>query len=269
MCPACVKILELSVLTYHIIAELRQDQNAKRRKIEQQARNGSGPASSLNLSGMPSAPPTVAGRRTSGNDLAANADSIGLGGPQTSETAQHAPLAAQALAGSNRDVVANRRAIRMANMSAAEVLKAELAGLQPLKPSASSLASTPTPAVPAPAPAPQPEPIAKPEAVATNGDASVAMEEDDNEVPGLGGAIPVVADTIMDTNGSEGSPHGVKRTHDVVEAEDAEIEPDAALPAEDDDEADPDASASYAFKVNPDGTVVQEDNVRCVLQPAR
>ena len=35
----------------------------------------------------------------------------------------------KALAGSNNDVVANRRAIRMANMSAAEMLKAELGGV--------------------------------------------------------------------------------------------------------------------------------------------
>lgn len=208
----------------------------------------------------------MAGRaaRTSGNDLAANADSIGLGGPKTSETAQHAPLAAQALAGSNRDVVANRRAIRMANMSAAEVLKAELAGLQPLKPSASSLVPPPAPAAPVPAaPIPQPEPTA------TNGDAPAAMEEDDNEFPGLGGGVPpIVTDVVMNTNDTESSPHGVKRTHDVVEAEDEEIQPDTALPAEEDDEADPDASASYSFKVNPDGTVVQEDNVRCVSQTA-
>ena len=47
---------------------------------------------------------------------------------------QNAPKAIQAWGGSNRDVVANRRAIRMANMSAAEVLKAELAGLSPVKP---------------------------------------------------------------------------------------------------------------------------------------
>jgi 5'-3' exoribonuclease 2 len=40
-------------------------------------------------------------------------------------------MAAQALAGSNHDVVANRRAIRLANMSAAEMLKAELSGSPP------------------------------------------------------------------------------------------------------------------------------------------
>lgn len=243
------------MLTRFLVAELRQDQNAKRRKIEQSKNgsNGSGPASSLNLTGAPTAPSAVTGRttRTPGHDLAANADSIGLGGPQTSETAQHAPLAAQALAGSNRDVVANRRAIRMANMSAAEVLKAELAGLQPVKPSANSFTSPPTPAIPT-----QPT---------SNGDAPVPMEEDDGDVPGLGsGNVPIASEPV-NSNGSETSPHGVKRTHDVVEAEDEEIDPDITLPADDEDEEpDADASASYAFKVNPDGTVVQEDNVRYV-----
>lgn len=58
------------------------------------------------------------------NDFAANADAMGLGGTQTGDLA----AAQKALGGSNKDVVANIRAIRMANMSAAEFLKAELAG---------------------------------------------------------------------------------------------------------------------------------------------
>ncbi|KAJ7893844.1 hypothetical protein B0H14DRAFT_828825 [Mycena olivaceomarginata] len=47
------------------------------------------------------------------------------------------PVASQAPAGSNRDVIANRRAIRMANLSAAEMLRAELSGAVPVKPNLS------------------------------------------------------------------------------------------------------------------------------------
>ncbi|KXN87938.1 5'-3' exoribonuclease 2 [Leucoagaricus sp. SymC.cos] len=124
-------------------AEERQDQNTKRRKLENQVKNGSiAPSGVLGLgllSGAAPAHPSLPPRP----DFAAKADSIGLGAAVTPESIQMAPVAAQALAGSNRDVVANRRAIRMANMSAAEVLKAELAGLQPVKLGTSSLPAKP------------------------------------------------------------------------------------------------------------------------------
>lgn len=267
-------ILGTSNLRANIIAEERQDQNAKRRKIEREAAtNGGGPASSLDLSGTPTAPGSSAtristpGSRPANNNFAARADSIGLGGPKTSETEQFAPQAVQALTGSNHDVVANRRAIRMANMSAAEVLKAELASLVPVKPSASSFTSSVTPAA------------ATPQAP-TNGDvppaveANMAVEDDDSEVPGLGGAGPNVsenmmilkdtADVEMQSENSSESPRGTKRKHDVEEAQDADIDAEDATPLEedDDDEADPADATNYALKVNADGTVEQEDTVR-------
>ena len=238
-----------------------------------------GPASSLNLGGGPTAPTIASTTRTptprasnrgAGGEFAAKADSIGLGGPKTNQTEQFAPRAAQALAGSNHDVVANRRAIRMANMSAAEVLKAELAGLVPVKPSANSFSSPPTPAIPTP----QQE---------TNGDippaiaANMAVDDEDNEVPGLGTG-PNLAEPILDLNGDEGSatfdmpvdqasPHGTKRKHDVVEAEDEEVDAEETI-VEEDDEDDTDAAqaTNYALKVNPDGTVEQEDTVRYVIR---
>lgn len=233
-----------------------------------------GPAASLNLSGAPSAPSTTStprtatpGGRAAGNDFAAKADSIGLGGPKTSQAEQFAPQAVQALGGSNHDVVKNRAAIRMANMSAAETLKAELAGLVPLKPSASSFKSPPAPAVPPPQPAPDADGEVPPVVAA---DAELADE--DNEVPGLG-AGPNVSDVVINmdederppsTNGEPESPHGTKRKHDVVEAEDEEVDAEETLPIEDDDDDDADATAAtnYALKVNPDGTVEQEDTVR-------
>lgn len=260
-CSACVGCCNLRT---SVIAEERQDQNAKRRKIDKEmAANGGGPSASLNLSGDPIAPPSIAATRTAGsggksagNDFAAKADSIGLGGPKTNQTEAFAPQAVQALAGSNRDVVANRRAIRMANMSAAEVLKAELAGLVPVKTSASSLTSDPTAAAPTPQP--------------TNGDVSLttkvipAAEDEDSDFPGLGGPGPNVtqnvvngdADVDMPDSASGKSPRGEKRKHDVGDAEET-------LPLDEEDEdADGTDATSYALKVNADGTVEQQDTVR-------
>ncbi|GJE84895.1 5'-3' exoribonuclease 2 [Phanerochaete sordida] len=263
-------------------AEERQDQNAKRRKIEKdRAANakGGGPSSSLNLGGAPMAPPTVAAsapaspsKKQAGQDFAAKADSIGLGGPKTNETEQFAGQAAQAWGGSNHDVVANRRAIRMANMSAAEVLKAELAGLTPVKPSANAFTSDATPAAP-PSQATVDGDV--PPAVAANAEPS----DESMDIPGLG-AGPNVSEPIVDAmeedtpqNGeaedtpgeapASESPHGVKRKLDTVEAEDESVEDsegDVTLPVEDEEDAQD--TTSYALKVNPDGTVDQEDTVR-------
>ena len=232
------------------------------------AANGGGPAASLNLTGTPTAPYAsdprnlVPNSRPAGNSFAAKADSIGLGGPKTDQTEQFAPQAVQALAGSNHDVVANRRAIRMANMSAAEVLKAELAGLVPVKRSATSLTSNTTPA------APTPQVLiggSVPPAVETN------AEDDDSEVPGLGGAgisASVDADTEMfSSDALDVSPRGTKRKHDVEDAEDAVIDAEETPPLEEDEEeedADATEPTNYALKVNADGTVEQEDTVRYV-----
>ena len=243
--------------------------NSKRRRVDngnQDASNGAGTPSSIpTLLSLPARPT---------NDVAAKADSIGLGGPKTAETEQMAPTAVQALAGSNRDVVANRRFIRMANMSAAEVLKAELAGLVPVKKSASSFQSTATPAVPTPPPASASSDHNElPPAMAA------AVEDDDTEVPGLGGTGPVTtdeivempdgmasdADHLMDEANPPESPHGVKRKHDVVEEEDAQADEadDTVMIEEDDDEpADAVVPVTYTLKVNPDGTVEQEDTVK-------
>lgn len=205
-----------------------------------------------------------------------------------------APTAAQALAGSNRDVVANRRFIRMANMSAAEVLKAELAGLVPVKKSASTFTSTATPAVPTPQPTtataaatsastsehePEPDHDELPPALAA------AIEEDDAEVPGLGGPGPNASETTVNmqvdavaetTNGdqvmddvapSETSSLGTKRKREVVEEEDA-AEAEETVEVDDEEDAPPDvetAAISYALKVNADGTVDQEDTVKYVV----
>lgn len=225
-----------------------------------QNKNEGGPAASLQLTAPPQAGFASLPARP---DFAARADSIGLGGPRTADAAENTSAAAQALGGSNRDVVANRRAIRMANMSAAEMLKAELGGAQPVKssksPSPAKLESHPTPV------------FAQPGA------------EDDMDVPGFGNAsamdsmrmpeddrseadgsaepeAPSQGDIEMETSvsGDEALQflHGVKRK--LEEAEDSENTPD--------EEAE---KSVFALKVNPDGTVEQEDTVKCVTPTLR
>lgn len=242
----------------------------------------------LSLDGTPIAPssaptpsaatprtPTSPIKKQAGQDFAAKADSIGLGGPRTVETEQFAGRATQAWGGSNHDVVANRRAIRMANMSAAEVLKAELASLTPVKPSANAFTSASTPAVPTP----QPTGGDAPPAIVAN----TELSEEGTDIPGLGAGPNTVSTFVVDTmdedkdedgqrNGtpdatSPESPHGVKRKHNIAEAEDEEAEEaegEVTIPVEDDDDAESTEVTNYALKVNPDGTVEQEDTVRQV-----
>jgi 5'-3' exoribonuclease 2 len=284
------ELLRLKLFSCSFPAEERQDHYAKRRKIEMKngdANNGhargsgeTGPSPSLQLTAAPQPPQSFPSAHPSlppRPDFAARADSIGLGGPRTAESAQNASAASQALAGSNRDVVANRRAIRMANMSAAEVLKAELGGLQPVKQSASSPTKLQPPAPSAAAPTP----------------AFIDMEpeaEDEMNLPGLGNApaldsLPFVLSEVpgSDMDGSNhevlGESHspsqddmevrhesedeaskllqGVKRKFDQTEDSD-----ETSGISDEDEEQD---KSILALKVNPDGTVEQEDTVRYVL----
>ncbi|KAF9057427.1 XRN 5'-3' exonuclease N-terminus-domain-containing protein [Panaeolus papilionaceus] len=266
-------------------AEERQDQNAKRRKLEQQQReNGfaSGPSQTMALTALPTAPTSNAA--TSGGssghpslpqrpayDFAAKADSIGLGAAPTAESIQMTPAAVQALAGSNRDVVANRRAIRMANMSAAEVLKAELAGLSPVKPSAK--------AAQPPAPAPQEQevqqqPASPPKPVVTEDE----NMDDDDDVPGLGARPAPVQVSATTSDPSNVADIFNEDVHPMIEddggvgtkrkfeegpgSEDADGEDDVVV-IEDEPEEDGDvAPTTLALKVNPDGTVEQEDTIK-------
>jgi 5'-3' exoribonuclease 2 len=183
-----------------------------------------------------------------------NADSIGFGAKPTPQSIQNTPAAAQALGGSNRDVVANRAAIRMANMSAAEMLKAELAGTKPVKPDLSL----------------PPKPTFTTEFAITSPAAT------DDEFPGLGSHdisndVKTSEDGMEEDADAEGEPDpdslpaangdsGVKRKID-----EAEDETDNILGSDEDDAPDDVVHASKALKVNPDGTVDQEDTVRYVI----
>ena len=241
------------------------------------------PAAPASGSSTPSLHPSLPKRPA--HDFAANADSIGLGAKQTAESVQNAPTAAQALAGSNRDVVANRRAIRMANMSAAEVLKAELSGLSPVKPSANSASKPPV------TPALEPEPA--------KGVQTQAMNDIVDTIPGLSPVaelIPVVqkpaesipsqddsADADADADGDIDTEEvavggdvyndqemddvssilaGAKRKFEEGPGDTAKIVDNDAVPIEDDD--DDAAAPPMALKVNADGTVEQADTVKYV-----
>lgn len=204
---------------------------------------GNGPSPSLNLTAdptPPAPPPPLHASLPPRPDFAARADSIGLGGPKTVDAAQNATAATLALGGSNRDIVANRRAIRMANMSAAEVLKAELGQ------SGSS---------PIPSPTAVDSPMVKDPIL------PVTSEAEEDEIPGLGG------DSFMEEtenlNGTaeielsaaaENFLSGVKRK--LEEVEDSDSTP--IIPDEDEEPG----KGPLALKVHPDGTVEQEDTVK-------
>ncbi|KAF8631268.1 hypothetical protein AX15_002594 [Amanita polypyramis BW_CC] len=271
-------------------AEERQDQNAKRRKLDTQQKGDQttsiGPSPGLQLNVSPTAPPLHPSLPPKPScDFAAKADSIGLGATPTSESMQHTPAAVQALAGSNRDVVANRRSIRMANMSAAEVLRAELGGgssvakldlslpMKPISSAISSTAAAPSASLDA---ARMSIPLPKSAPMPANAAATDGMEEE--EFPGLGGAdssksytSPENAldvsemDVVTDVKG-----HGTKRKfeegpgasgdggdEDVVIIEEEVEEVEGEVEGE-----GVSASKPLALKVNSDGTVEQEDTVR-------
>lgn len=207
-------------------------------------------------------------------NFAANADSIGLGAAPTPQSIRNTPTAAQALAGSNRDVVANRRAIRMANMSAAEVLKAQLNGLSPVKPSAKD----------SPIPVSNPEPLNE-----SN------VDDDMDGVPGLGAfsrqrdpspslpppPVPQLprSQTPAESNAEAELDPDTKMVSADSEAVSGEVidilagakrkfeeGPGSDEPVEDVmiEEDDDDSTPSLTLKVNSDGTAEQEDHVKSV-----
>jgi len=182
------------------------------------------------------------------------ADSSGSGVAPTPESLRMASIAAQALAGSNRDVVANRRAIRMANMTAAEVLKAELSGARPLKASASTLPPKPVSATTTHFTAQLPaKPVFSFDANPLNSAPTVNDSTDDTEVDEFGRVRRPESDSDVLTNQKrsfEEGPGAPDLEEDVVTVE-----------GTDDDESPSDVN-SLAYKVNADGTVTQEDTVK-------
>lgn len=253
------------------LAEQRQKSNNEERERQKQASKRpkivhvgtDGPSPDLQLTGNPNSV-------VLSEDFAAKADSIGLGGPKTEEAARNVSSAAQALAGSGSDVVANRAAIRLANMSAAETLKAEMANLMPAK--RPSLPAKPAVALPSlPAPVTKFEPIIESISVAK-------LEPVQGDVPGLGGAQPmsVIGDAGSEKNGTDTpmdeddvSVLGKKRSFEEVQQDQTQTSDyviDEDIANADDEPDNPEdaevAKKALALKVNNDGTVEQEDTVK-------
>lgn len=293
----------LTQLLFVHLAEERQDHNAKRRKLEQQnSKSGfaTGPSPTISLTTQPTAPTSILNpvppvhpslpQRPS-YDFAAKADSIGLGASPTAQSIRNVPTALQALAGSNRDIVANRGAIRMANMSAADVLRAELSGPNLVK-LARSLPVKPVSAPPSvlvPNASLEASPMSISPAVRNIPPPSTFPDDDSDDVPGLGNhrssstvisPLPdpkasVIPEDDADADG-ELDPDAVMANVDNAievdvlagakrkfeEGPVASDEADDTIAAEEDDEASPDVP--LALKVNADGTVEQEDKVKFV-----
>lgn len=288
------------------IAEERQDQNAKRRKLNAEGFNPSAtingeqivevkPSAALQLTAAPSAPPSANAKpqhhalppRPSFNSFESEANALGLGAP-----APDPAIAASAIAGitgSDKDWVRNRHAIRMANMSAAEMLKAEMMSARPVKAKDEfTKKASPTPVLVKEEPVvasngPPPPPIVAVETASvlvesttteateangsleetttvevTTSDAEMAAQSNDNGTP-----APVAdtdTDMIKEEDNAESSPHGTKRKAD--EVEDGNEDEDAPAEA-DDDEVEVPADPSDLFRmVKADGTVEQEDTVK-------
>lgn len=193
----------------------------------------------------------------------------------------------KALGGSNSDVVANRSAIRMANMSAAEALKAELANLKPLKPKSSS-SKAPSQTTMAPPPgltAPDAQPSSAPEPTASADEGGIpgldvmieepaASEshpepepEPESSTPSKpNSAQPVVSEPIpAAVNSTANSPSvaGVKRKLDEIET----FASGVTTPL--DEEESQDTAPAKKRVVHADGTVETEDTVKSAIPVIR
>lgn len=227
------------------VVEERQESNQKRRKVEEYRRAHGGQN-----------PPEVKAKEPEGIQI--NGETlVQVVNLQPSTSSVHASLparpgfstvpvletdkakAARAIGGSNNELVKNRRDIRMANMSAAEVLKAELAG------SSAPLAEVPSEADGA---------------------------EDRTEMRAASKGEPISTAMVTAEESDTESTRGTKR-----KVEDDENLIDAELEAAEEDEApdvaeltsvphmDRPVEKPKARKVNPDGTVDVEDTVKFVF----
>jgi 5'-3' exoribonuclease 2 len=247
---------------------------------------------------------------------------------QSSQPSSHAPQAAPAQDGiklaSNHDVVANRRAIRMANMNAAEMLKAELAGrasaqtlqqpadenvVVPRVPATASDAPVEPPPVPLPSvgpltsyddyasmdvlpglggpqSAPTPDPVGIPNPPLSieapsilSPPVSVSVSQSGADAPPPPDLPPVDTQATeendtMDTDVPVDVPvNGVNGTVDGQETDESRgtkrkledaIEGEDSFAADEEEAPDVLDAPAAARKVNPDGTVEQEDTVKCV-----
>jgi 5'-3' exoribonuclease 2 len=254
------------------VVEERQDQNTKRRKLEagNGRSGGGGPSPALQLTSAPTAPHPSLPAKPVKNDFAGKADAMGFGNPSIGID----PAAASALGGSNRDIVAQRAAIRLANMNAAELLKSEM-GLMPVKASANKLSNSlpPKPVAAPTASAPQPPKTEDNLPGLTENpppNSSPAMEVDDDSLPGLNTTIPDSTTDAPVKEEAPESPRGHKRPFEEMKKEDAEAEDENDVATEDIEEEEEeqvntnDTDTAKKLVVRADGSVDQEDTVKSV-----
>lgn len=258
----------LTSLFCFVAGEERQENNAKRRKVDEyrRANGGANPPSNSNLStvninnndlvqvavAVPPSTPTSLPTAPAGLPARPAFNTV-----SAEEAAADKAKAVKALGGSNNDIARNRREARMANMSAAEMLKAQLAGK---------------------------DVDVKAESVEEKSVVPAATEVAEFKVENVKTEDDVkVADVSMEA-GEEG-PRGTKRKvaddpdlDDTPSALAVESDPtasDAAAAAEDDNKEAPPVTEltsmakmdepvepSKARKVNADGTVDVEDTVK-------
>ncbi|GAB1520103.1 5'-3' exoribonuclease 2 [Rhizoctonia solani] len=230
------------------VAEERQEQNAKRRKVEQQrAKEREQDAQLVEVtqsSSAPSGPHGLPSRPTfdvfTGSSLPNN----------------------PTFGGSNSEVVANRAALRLANLSAADAMRAELAGATPLKPSSRATPvskltiSAPVEQVPTPEQAadskPEPEaPVAASEGPEETGEPDESVNPQPMDTDIVDGAVEALITSAVDRAVEPEGPRGIKRSVEEIEKDETDT------PAEDEE-----PTVKKALKVNPDGTVEQEDTIK-------
>lgn len=205
-------------------AEERQDRAEKRRRIDRESQQTPQQRSSAGSHGQM----TQGGGQTHRNgidyvEVNANGSVAASSGaalpqkPATEETAAAPAKSAASMVGSNKSIVANRMALRMANLSAADMLKAELAG--------GTEASTPTS-----------------ETTADETDPELTKEKEAEEAGraeaerNSAAAAKLRAELLAsDDTANDGSPRGTKRNADtaVDEETDSGLDPEAG---EDDSE---------------------------------
>ncbi|QRV72730.1 5'-3' exoribonuclease [Ceratobasidium sp. AG-Ba] len=236
-------------------AEERQEQNAKRRKLDQQrAKEREQDAQAVEVKPLP---PTPSGPHS----LPARPNFDVFSGTSLPPN--------PTFAGSNSDVVANRAALRLANLSAADAMRAELAGAAPLKPTSKATLSGAKPE-PEPTPLATPatvqsmtkdevlpdEPIVAEQEPTANVDSTMdsnpaeEVKFEDSSSADPAAVAELIESAVQEIAGEADKPHGVKRP-----AEDMEKEEESSS----EEEVQP---AKPALKVNPDGTVDQEDTVK-------
>jgi 5'-3' exoribonuclease 2 len=260
--------------SFIIIAEDRQDQNAKRRKLEAN-RDGASyvpvkASSALRLASNPTPPsstPAVPMRhalppRPNFDSFESNANALGFGAVSPTTMGNQA-AAITGITGSAHDWVANRKAIRMANMSAAEMLKAEMMAATPMaKPRSTAsppvispiIESLPTP------------PVLLNEAISSP---TTPSAQDIKAVTETSASVAVESVSMTTQETEPTSPQGAKRKHEELEKDDEKAEDGAddtftVDPDLDDDEDAPGDTAEVVPKriVNNNGTVEQEDTVK-------